>query len=119
MSMIYEQSSGELTINGNFVGRGYSGRGIHRNKTTSEHIENYGPLPRGRYSMIYIGHHKGPVNIRLKPMPENQMYGRGLFLIHGDDRYNDASEGCIILKLEIRKRIQQEINAGNSILEVR
>jgi len=55
--------------------------------------------------------------MRLTPDPANEMYGRGGFLIHGDNgRGNQSSsEGCIILNRNIRNQIG---NSGDDVLRV-
>jgi hypothetical protein len=55
--------------------------------------------------------------MRLTPDPSNTMYGRGGFLMHGDNSYGDqsASEGCPIVPRNIRNRVG---NSGDHILRV-
>ncbi len=43
--------------------------------------------------------------MRLAPVPGTQTFGRDGFLIHGDNRRHDASQGCIILDRAARDRI--------------
>jgi len=45
--------------------------------------------------------------MRLNPLPGNQMFGRGGFLIHGDNRSHNqsASEGCMVFDKGIRDQI--------------
>jgi hypothetical protein len=45
--------------------------------------------------------------MRLQPASTNQMYGRGGFIIHGDNKTGNqsASEGCPILNKDIRNEI--------------
>lgn len=114
----YSQSTGHLTRNGETVGTGYSGRGAGRNNPALEHARNIGPIPRGRYRIgpAYAHPDKGPVTLNLSP-EGHLAHGRTSFLIHGDSRNNpgDASEGCIILRPDIRRRIA---TSGDSVLEV-
>ena len=92
--IVYHQRSGELDINGATVTRrGYAGAPACRNNPAMEHVRNCGPLPRGTYTMEYIGFYKGPDTIRLYPAPGNEMYGRSGFLIHGDNEEHTASKG--------------------------
>ena len=65
---------------------------------------DHGPLPVGIYTMgpWYDDKpgptSKGPIVTRLTPSPENEMYGRSGFMIHGDnDAMNHtASDGCLV-----------------------
>ena len=59
----------------------------------------------------------GPYVLPLTPDPENLMYGRDGFLIHGDSITNpgSASEGCIILPRSARTMIAA---SGDNRLEV-
>ncbi len=43
--------------------------------------------------------------MRLTPVPGTQTFGRDGFLIHGDNRRHDASQGCIVLDRTARNRI--------------
>jgi len=121
MSMKYIQSTGELFINGTFVAKGFAGAPGFINKTHAEHLENKGPLPRGRYKMTYERHRVTDHAIRLTPLDESKMFGRAGMLIHGDrkDAPGTGSTGCIILPLDIRWIIINEMKRGNDILEVK
>jgi hypothetical protein len=99
----YDQSSGAISHNGVPFANGYSGKGFHpsqgRNNPDLEHVPNVGPIPRGRWRMTE--HHDslgtvGPFVITLVPVGHNA-HGRSEFRIHGNNRQNNASEGCIIL----------------------
>jgi len=119
---VYTQSTGEFLINGSLIATGYSGAPGHINNTSSECTVNKGPLPRGRYRMTYEKeHNKGKHVIVLTPMPETAMCGRHSMLIHGDNKRlnNTGSEGCIILPINIRLRIRDEVIRGNDILRVK
>lgn len=104
MPWIYKQFTGELFHNDNFVGKGYSGKGIHKNNPASEPIKNWGTIPKGRYIIGDFNNHKGPMTIILNPDKNNIMYGRDAFRIHGDSKESpgNASEGCIILGPHVR-----------------
>lgn len=72
-------------------------------------MKNWGPIPCGLYT---IGAHvdtmtHGPFVLPLTPSPQNEMFGRSAFLIHGDSKVapGSASEGCIILSRSVRERI--------------
>lgn len=104
----YSQSSGELRNNNILVARGYSGNGYGKNAPDYQAVHNVGPIPRGVYT---IGpaykepyEHKAPPVMHLIPDPENEMFGRDGFLIHGDSikEPGTASEGCIILAYPAR-----------------
>lgn len=126
MAWLYEQSSGKLLHDGEFVAQGYSGTGIGKNNPDMQDHIGLGPLPRGRYSIHVICDGNGnwidyegkksPV-MRLVPAPGNQMFGRDGFLIHGDSVHapGTASHGCIIEAHDIRVRIAQ---SGDPDLEV-
>ncbi len=113
--MTYSQSSGVLDL-GAAQWTGYAGNGDGKNNPARQNVSNQGPLPRGWYTVSKdpectmfgadgvcphcsgSNHHKhGPYVLRLTPDPENEMFGRGGFLIHGDsiDRPGTASLGCI------------------------
>lgn len=105
----YSQKTGKLTLNGESVGSGYSGRkGASRNNPAMEMIKNKGPIPRGQYRIGAARKHpaKGPITMSLTPVG-HLAHGRSAFLIHGDSTKHpgDASEGCIILGPHIRQRI--------------
>jgi len=123
MGMEYEQATGEFYIDGKFLAKGYAGNGAHANDTASEHLEDLGPLPRGRYRMTYIGQHPkmGPIVTRLTPMSGTEMFGRDKMLIHGDnkDLNRTGSSGCIVLPRPARERIRDEIARGNDVLRVK
>ena len=96
---------------------GYAGRGKHRNRPESQHIVSWGPIPRGEYRVGEAHTHPrlGPVAFRLEPRKSNAMFGRGAFLIHGDNARGDASHGCIILNRTMRQAIR---DSGVRYLEV-
>lgn len=120
MTWVYEQDTGILSHNGQFVAKGYAGKDAGKNNAQMEGTPNIGPLPKGQYSII--GHpfnhpHTGAYSIRLQPMAGNIMYGRSGFLIHGDSikQPGSASNGCIIIPLFIRQKIW---SSGDKLLEV-
>lgn len=106
----YESSTGKLYDPFyKYAGVGYSGFGLDKNNPTDENVKDKGPIPTGLYTI------KAPVNspvhgrysLPLDPDPTNIMYGRDLFLIHGDSIVDPgtASEGCIIMGYQIRINI--------------
>lgn len=106
MPWVYDQSSGEIRLNGQLVGSGYAGKGLGRDNPDMEHIRDTGPIPRGTYSIGAAYEHPilGPMVMNLDPVGHTA-HGRDLFRIHGDNAINNASEGCIVLGPSIRKRI--------------
>ncbi|OTA14149.1 hypothetical protein Xvie_03954 [Xenorhabdus vietnamensis] len=123
MVWIYHQYSGDFYHNDKLVYRGgYSGKGKHKNDPGSEHIANWGPIPRGRYTIGGYTNSKGDMTIHLEPCDCNNMYGRTLFRIHGDSIKNpgQASEGCIIVGKHARREVidsmDRELVQGASIL---
>lgn len=109
---IYQQSTGKLwKRDGSFVIEGYAGgdqgkapEGV--NNGAMQSVANIGPLPHGIYTMSTPIEHSqlGPYAIPLQPDPDNEMYGRRGFYMHGDTKEmnHSASDGCIIMPLSIR-----------------
>lgn len=106
----YEQTTGKLyDPQNNYAGVGYSGFGPDKNNPTAENIKYKGPIPTGLYTI------EAPVNsvvhgryaMPLIPDITNIMYGRDLFIIHGDSIPDPgtASEGCVIMGYQIRINI--------------
>lgn len=119
----YEQRTGTFYVsNGSYdcpLGVGYAGRGDYRNDPAAEAIKNLGPLPAGRYSLYRAAHKRfASPAIRLDPRPDQEMYGRSGFWIHGDNLANDASSGCIILDHATRSAIAALMAIGFAELEV-
>ncbi|MDE2367519.1 MAG: DUF2778 domain-containing protein [Burkholderiales bacterium] len=94
---------------------GYAGHGIGVNNAPLDVLPSIGPLPSGTYE---IGPQQTnvtgaglslPGSMRLTPDPNNWMYGRAGFLIHGDNSRGNrsASEGCIIEPRGVRDIIGQ------------
>ena len=95
----YEQKNGKLYDPTNkVIGIGYAGKGEGKNNPDMESVKNTGPLPKGLYYIgkPYDSKHTGVFSIPLIPHPNNNMYGRSAFMIHGDNKDHTASEGCII-----------------------
>jgi len=129
--MTYIQATGqffigviELPTNG--VTDGYSGYynkrtgEDHRNIPENQCIPFRGPLPRGLYRMSDANGHKTKYSIWLHPIDTRVMCNRNSFMIHGGNKYGTASEGCIILMLENRKKVFAAMkNDGTTILEVK
>lgn len=113
---------------GQLLGTGYSGRNFvsdaghinGRNEPALESVSNIGPIPRGNYTIGRAEFHSvlGPVAMPLSPDPDNKMYGRGDFWIHGDNVTHDASHGCIVLGPMVRHEIAEEVEVKNDALLV-
>ena len=119
MSWIYKQLTGEISRDGALLAKGYSGFGFGKNNPGMQNHSEFGPLPRGTYT---IGDpedrvKQGPYVLPLSPNTANEMFGRAGFLVHGDSLTNPgtASEGCIVLPLFARQRIHESLD---KILEV-
>jgi hypothetical protein len=107
---VYRQSSGQLLLDGKVIAKGYSGHGKGVNNADAEKERNVGPIPRGEYAIGAVFQHPklGPIVMRLTPVGHDA-HGRAGFLIHGDNAKmnQSASEGCIILGPDVRKRIAE------------
>ena len=105
----YNRANGNWSCNGSLWGAGYSGNGSGLNNPDASDLTDIGPIPPGIWSISspFTDPEKGPLVMRLTPSEETETYGRGGFLIHGDNpRMNfSASEGCIVLGHDLRQRI--------------
>lgn len=116
----YEQSTGHLyDAASKLLAVGYSGHGDGVNAPTLQDVHEVGPIPEGTYS---IGEPEdtpehGPYVLRLTPAPENEMFGRSGFLMHGDSVVHPgmASQGCIIMPRFAREQVW---GSGDHNLEV-
>ena len=119
MTWHYKQSTGTLSHDGLYIATGYSGAGDGKNNPDMQDVHNVGPLPRGSYTIGEPSDTKthGPYVLHLTPAPENEMFGRSAFLIHGDSVVHPgtASEGCMIFARTVREKIWQ---SGDRQLEV-
>jgi type VI secretion system (T6SS) effector TldE1-like protein len=115
---IYNQVTGEMSRGGApFIG--YSGIGEGKNNPAMQNVKNVGPLPCGFYTIeppVDSPEH-GPYALPLVPDPNNTMFGRDDFMIHGDsiEHPGSASEGCIILERYARQVIW---TSNDKILQV-
>lgn len=50
----YKVRSGTLYKDGALIGKGYSGYGTCKNKSSCENIKNKGPIPRGKYKLLIV-----------------------------------------------------------------
>jgi len=119
MSWIYYQSTGKLEFSGQYIATGYSGAPGYKNDPTSEDKKDKGVIPKGRYT-ISSPRHSGITGNYVLPLTPtgHSAHGRTHFQIHGDSRRNPggASKGCIVLPLNIRKKIW---NSASHTIEVR
>ena len=111
MNWTYQQSTGAIADpSGSPSGTGYSGADGCKNDPAAQDQSCRGPIPAGDYDIDltpFDSPAHGPFVLRLTPDPENEMFGRSGFLIHGDSAAHPgkASEGCIILARSIRETI--------------
>ena len=88
----------------------YAGAPGYKDNPEYECVKGKGPLPRDKYRVVgrpFTHPHAGRYTLRLEPSPDNTMCNRGGFLIHGDKGSDPgkASNGCIVLHLNFRRRI--------------
>ena len=112
MKYTYTRYWGIFTVPGEapgaekLVGYGYSGAVMALNDIHKSNIEMVGPLPAGTYVIenVYDDSRRGNHTCVLRPHPDNKMYGRSGFLIHGDtlSESHNASDGCIITTFAVR-----------------
>lgn len=119
--MTYSQRAGLFRING-WAAIGYSGHGAGLNNPKMQQVKDVGPIPQGVYTIEppHADPVVGPVAMRLQPAEANEMFGRGDFLIHGDNAAMNqtASEGCIVLPHSARVEIGAAVLMGNTQLTV-
>ncbi len=116
----YHQATGQMDCTRDdggrpFGGNGYSGHGPGLNNPGQQGTKYYpgvpgsygGPIPVGSYGIGPPTTLIGPLTIPLTPLPGTNTFGRNGFYIHGDnsDRNNSASEGCIVLPPDTRRKI--------------
>ena len=109
--------------NGILLGTGYSGAGDGKNNPATQSMKNVGPIPVGLYrigSPVDTVTH-GPHVLPLTPNPQNSMFGRDGFLIHGDSVVapGTASEGCIILSRAVRDAISASRDRDLQVVDLR
>jgi hypothetical protein len=109
MPWVYQQSTGDLSFNGAFVERGYSGAPTGKNNPAMQAVPNIGPIPRGNYWLgePHTSPHTGPYSLNLTPTAGTNTFGRSAFRMHGDSIRHPgaASEGCIIMTTATRHRV--------------
>lgn len=133
--MIYKQSTGEITTNDStLIGTGFAGNGEGFNNPAMDHVQGVGPLPKGKYDIgePYDNLNTGPFTLPLTPHPDNVMYGRSGFKIHGgapnmtsdgfvimNGKKEPVSEGCCCQNYTVREAVNEIAHKTNDkILEV-
>lgn len=116
----YSQSSGVLTQNSAPMLEGdkcYSGTGDGRNNPAMQGVKNVGPIPQGRYriGMAFDDPKMGPIVMALLPLPGTDTLGRDGFFMHGDNKEDDASHGCLVAPPAVRYAVDA---SRDRILEV-
>jgi hypothetical protein len=118
----FQQSTGKILQDGREFADAYSGHGEGVDNPADEAIQGIGPLPTGGYTIgaPFTHPHAGPLCMRLTPDPENAMFGRAGFMIHGDNAFQNqsASEGCIVVSRAAREVIAEAVAAGDNRLTV-
>lgn len=124
--LVWSQSRGALeTVEGVSLGQGYSGAGwpgekdAGRNNPSREGEKDVGPIPQGNWGIeevdpkIFEYRYTGPV-FRLIPLDDGtrervKAMGRDpdSLLIHGNNKTDNASTGCIILDKPARERLKK------------
>lgn len=106
----YSQKTGLLSRDGVALGYGYAGRDKGLNSPDHEMVKNTGPIPKGLWELgiWHTSKEFGPIVCFLRPIGGQNVFGRGGFMIHGDNKKMNytASEGCIILSRNLRKLIR-------------
>ena len=106
----FEISTGDIGIDDECVGSGYSGAPGHVNCAADCNLKGLGPIPPGLYTIgdPYTDPEKGPLCMALTPDTSNEMFGRGSLLIHADNHSKPpqtSSEGCIVAPPNVRIKI--------------
>jgi hypothetical protein len=118
----YSQSTGKLTHvnpqgNVDYTApiKGYSGYGLGRdnpamqNVRSKKHGDPAGPVPQGSYTIgpQRLSKNTGPATMNLDPAPTNNMFGRDVFRMHGDNKTHTASTGCVIFPRDVRDTVNK------------
>lgn len=113
----YHITSGSLyDKDKNWLGTGYSGAGLTyaegRNNPDKIKEVGVGPIPPGIYHIgpAYRHPQEGPCVMNLTPEEGTNTFGRSAFHIHGNNKSNNASHGCIILGPDLRDRISKSLD---------
>lgn len=123
----YQSTGGWFTEDGNILLDensnpvvGWSGKGEGKNNPAMQDVHEVGPLPCGTYRICPWEEehdHLGHLVAFLKPYPDNEMFGRDAFFIHGPSatHYGQESKGCCVVPHIGRVAI---MNSGADTLEV-
>jgi len=109
MSFHYFQATGIFTSPTCQSWVGYSGHAEGRNNPAMEAVQGIGPIPKGTYKIGPAYDHPtlGPCTMNLDPIEGTNTFGRSLFRMHGNNKTNDASHGCIIAGPDARKVVSK------------
>jgi len=126
----YSYSISKHKFEGNFKGKyhirttdAYSGYKVnddgynYQNQTASQSLKNAGVIPVGMYYITAITTSKGPLTFVLTDDPNQDMYGRDNFRIHGDNSSKNASRGCIILSKSDREILAKAFAEAEKLKE--
>jgi hypothetical protein len=118
----YKQSTGQLFDKDfTLAGTGYSGHAEGVNNPALQSHRGIGPIPRGIFVIgaPFDSPDHGEYCLRLTPHPENEMFDRSGFLMHGDKKSMPgmfaASLGCVIQARATREKVW---NSGDHAIEV-
>ena len=118
----FSQSSGMFNQDGALVGVGYAGFGYGKRNPAAQATRGIGPLPVGMYTIGSAETHPrlGPLTMRLTPDATNEMFGRDMFFIHGEnpEHPGESSDGCIVLDRDARTEVMIAVAKGENRLEV-
>lgn len=119
--IVFNSTTGDTYLNGTLLhDKAYSGHGEGVNNVAMEKVHEFGPIPRGDYSIgDWIPHHPtlGIWVAPLFPKEGTDTFGRSGFFIHGDTRAmnHTASHGCVIENSADRTAIRE---SGAKLLRV-
>jgi hypothetical protein len=117
---IFEQATGKWYGSGRCEAIGYAGRDVGKNNPAMQNVKGIGPLPCGWYTIGEpIEHHPtvGAYALPLTPDPDNEMFGRSSFYVHGDSKEHPglASHGCPVIPRAVREKVHA---SGDNRLQV-
>lgn len=113
----YDRATGILMHGVDIVSKCYAGHGEGKDNPAMEAVHDVGPLPRGIYDIgePHASSRTGAYTMNLTPRPENEMFGRIEFRMHGDNAGGDASHGCIVASRFAREAVWE---SRDHVLEV-
>lgn len=119
---IFNQTTGEVTHDGQHFDWAYSGHSAGVNNPKMQYIPQVGPIPVGMYTIgpAFVHPHAGAVCMRLTPDKDTDTRGRSGFMWHGDNisLNHTASEGCVISPRIARLAAATAVAAGDDQLLV-